>query len=437
MLDREFKVIIIFLSIFVVYFYGALSVSLNWFPSRFFEAPISAASVLSELYHIDRYADDIRWVSEAPEKRGMVFQQEGQFFQGLTLFTSTKDTVARLMGNDGKIVHEWDFSFSEDWPESEREHVRRLSLFELSDKYFYLRDAHVFPNGDLLALISIGGTTPWGVGLVKLDKDSNVIWAYSGYVNNDFHVMPDGRIYLIEHKIRSDLPEDNVDVVIPFLEDNIVHLDIDGQEVGRVSLIDAINQSQYRALLWQYERDGKGDPTHSNSIEYVDHDHPRISWIKKGSLLVSVRNLNALVVFDPKSWDILHAMGLPTRMQHDIDYLENGDFMLFDNRGDFEGNGYTRVIEVVPDTQEIVWSYSGGDGADELHSEFFGEQQVLPNNHVMITHAHKGELREIMRNGEIVWRYIFPYIKEVDGQKKLPVITHAERIDPSYIQFDF
>ncbi|MCB9964175.1 MAG: hypothetical protein H6857_04480 [Rhodospirillales bacterium] len=141
---------------------------------------------------------------------------------------------------------------------------------------------------------------PVGVGLLKLDKDSNLLWKYTNYVNNDFELGPDGQIYAIVHNIRYDRVDSLNDMPIPFLEDNIVLLDRDGQEQKKISLFNAFETSDYAGLLEQLREDPDWDPLHTNAIEYVERDYSDIPWLKKGYLLLSIRNLNAFAVLDPK-----------------------------------------------------------------------------------------------------------------------------------------
>ena len=111
-----------------------------------------------------------------------------------------------------------------------------------------------------------------------------------------------------------------------------------------------------------------GDPTHSNSISYISKDHPNVSWLKEGFLIISVRNINALAVLDPESEEIVKVFGTTTRMQHDIDYLSDGRMLIFDNRGSFDGSGFTRVLEFELDDEENmknIWVYEG-DQDDEI-----------------------------------------------------------------------
>ncbi|NJR76693.1 MAG: hypothetical protein HC773_30360, partial [Scytonema sp. CRU_2_7] len=44
------------------------------------------------------------------------------------------------------------------------------------------------PNGDLLVIYEGVGDTPWGYGLAKFDRDSNVVWKYLEQVHHDVEV---------------------------------------------------------------------------------------------------------------------------------------------------------------------------------------------------------------------------------------------------------
>ena len=433
MFDRVLKIVLGFMLFVIVYFYGALSSKTGYFPAEHVEPGVVAVSSLVDAFDIDNYSKTIRWVADAPEKTGLVGKVDGAYQPGHILYTTTHDRKVHLIDENGEALHEWDFSFEEAWPG--QTHI--ISVVPITDKYAYARDAHVYENGDILVMVTIGGTTPWGIGLIKLDKDSNILWTYDGYANNDFHVTRDGRIFVVEHDIREDKPDVDVDVFVPFLEDNIVEIGQDGKPIKRISLIDAAIEAGYQAWFMQFENDGKGDPTHSNSIEDIPEDHPSIEWLKRGYLVVSVRNLNSLVVLDPESGKVIKIIEVRARMQHDIDYLPNRHFMLFDNQGDFEGEGYTRVIEFEPDTQNIVWSYNGGDGEEELQSQFWGETQRMDIGTTMITYGEKGEIREVDADGNIVWRYIAPFTNVVEGKERVASMTHAEKLPASYFKFEF
>ncbi|MFP4313279.1 MAG: arylsulfotransferase family protein [Alphaproteobacteria bacterium] len=412
--------------------YGVIAHASQLFPYNFLNNLHNVAESVSSALKIDSYNDKIRWAKPLPEKTGMVLHNDESLQDSYIVYSTTHDTNIRMIGAQGEIVHEWPISFNAIWPDQEQV----AALKHLDDFYFYARDFHVYSNGDILVMLSAGGVTPWGMGMVRLDKDANVLWKYEGYLNNDFEVAADGDIYVIEHDIRYEPPKTVTYDITPFLEDKITILDAQtGKPKESFSLVDSIENSEFANLLRGFEDNTDGDPMHSNNIEYVERGHPDIDWIKEGYLLVSIRNLNALVAVDPKSKEIVHAYGLFARMQHDIDFLNNGNFLIYDNRGNFTSGGYSRVYEFKPDTQEIVWQYTGKTGSGEFDSDFWGMQDRLENGNTLIVDPTGGRIFEVSPSGEKEWEYILPLHRIVEGEKKIAIVTTAEKIDASKLSF--
>ncbi len=434
MSHREFKVIIIILFGAVSFMYGAVTTGLQVFPYKYVEPYIVVSSALLGATSVEEYNEEVRWFLPVPDKVDTVVFNSERTQEGAVLYTTTHDTKARLIDHNGEEIYSWTYDFSAVWPD--QEHV--VSLATLEDKYFYSRDFHLYENGDILLMATAAGVTPWGMGLVKLDKDSNVIWTFTGYPNNDFEVAPDGTIYVINHEIREDDLENNTLPITPFLEDNILILSPEGEEIKSVSIMDAIDQSRFRDMFKEVPDEDSGDPTHSNSLTYFTNDHPTVPWIKEGYIMVSIRNINAMAVIDPESEEVIHAYRLQTNMQHDLDYLDNGNFMVFDNRGSYTEGGFTRVLEFHPETQEVYWQYDPPPGVSDVlfESEFWGAQQRLENGNTLIVHAEMGRLVEVTTTADIVWDYRMPFsYKKDDGIDYIPVITSAEKINPEGYPF--
>jgi hypothetical protein len=91
---------------------------------------------------------------------------------GFTLYSTTGGARAVLIDMRGTVVHRWELPFSHAWPDPP--HVED----PLPDNQIHWFRCHLYPNGDLLAIYHADGDTPYGYGLVKVDKDSKRIWAY-------------------------------------------------------------------------------------------------------------------------------------------------------------------------------------------------------------------------------------------------------------------
>ena len=117
------------------------------------------------------------WRVARTEARGVTVHEPGKAHQGLTLYTSGHDQRAFLVDMAGDVVHEWTLPYSAVWDRSAA--VRRPQ----PDTHVYIEKAVLYPNGDLLAVYVAVGDTPWGYGLVKMDKDSRVLWKYLGHAH--------------------------------------------------------------------------------------------------------------------------------------------------------------------------------------------------------------------------------------------------------------
>jgi hypothetical protein len=96
--------------------------------------------------------------------------------EGLTLVVGYRPEGgfgARLVDLDGRVRHEWRARFSEVFPEP------RHLLWKAPDAAVAWHGVRLFPNGDLVFNFH-GNSFPYGGGLVRLDKDSRVLWACRG-----------------------------------------------------------------------------------------------------------------------------------------------------------------------------------------------------------------------------------------------------------------
>ena len=98
--------------------------------------------------------------------------------------------VAELIGLDGRVVHSWHTSFREVWGENPG-HVQ----FAADDSVIAWHGTHLYPDGSLLLNFE-GQLFPFGGGLVKLDKDSQVVWKLARNTHHVIAVAEDGTIWV-------------------------------------------------------------------------------------------------------------------------------------------------------------------------------------------------------------------------------------------------
>lgn len=131
----------------------------------------------------------------------------------------------------------------------------------------------------------------------------------------------------------------------------------------------------------------------------------------EGDVLMSLRVTSGVIRVDRASGQVVSHFGRDlVSHQHAPVALENGNVLVFDNGNFREGQhvAYSRVLEIDPQTQAIVWSY-----ADPMVSAFYtpymGSAQRLPNGNTHITESATGRLFEVNPAGEVVWEYVIPW----------------------------
>ena len=386
--------------------------------------PVGDAVQAATRYFTD--ADYMTFVSAYP-KGGVDAPDPAAAAPGMTLIPHYDGArfVADLIGNDGKVLHSWRTSFSEVFG-AKPEHVQ----FAAGDSVIAWHGTHLYPDGSLLLNFE-GQLFPFGGGLVKLDKDSKVVWKLARNTHHMVVVAEDGTIWVPAVNYRPNGMAELPGLEPWFYEDTILKLSPDGAVLDEISVLLAM-----RALPGLVSPRGDSyDPTHLNDIELVTPElAAAFPMLQAGDLVVSLRNVSAVAAIDPRTRKAHWAMAGPFRRQHDPDLLPNGHVMLFDNLGGDPACGRTRILELDPVTQTTAWSYDGCTRGERFYSEAWGEQQALPNGNVLITESYAGRVFEVNRAGEIVWSWV-NHVGEKDGKPMGGVVGGSHRYTPDELPF--
>jgi hypothetical protein len=328
---------------------------------------------------------------------------------GLNLYVSGHAAEAVLMDMKGGTLHRWRYPLRRLWPD--------LAADPQMAKVEYWRRAYLYPNGDLLGIYE-------GLGIVKLDAASRVLWAHRGGTHHDLFVTADGTIYTLDREGKI-IPRINPDKGV--LEDFVTVLDPNGKVLRKISILESFESSPYASLLQRMPRDG--DIFHTNTLEVLDGRFAdRNPAFRKGNLLISVLKLDTLAVLDPERRTIVWARTGGWRRQHQPTFLDDGHLLLFDNTG--AGAGRSRVVELDPATGKTVWQF-GGTPAEDLFSKTLGSCQRLPNGNTLITESENGRALEVTRDKRVVWEFYNPH-RAGDHGELVAVLFEMVRLPPGF-----
>jgi Arylsulfotransferase (ASST) len=417
------------LSLCLVLFACGVAVGLfRIFPYGVLESVAAAAADWARYpKHNARVAPQKFLATARHEGNGVVEYVEGKAFRGTTFmegFFGGRIRM-RLIDVDGTVIHEWPVSFNEIWPEAP--HLRKKP----HDWDIQIHGALLYPNGDVVFNFQYGG-------LVRIDKCARVQWKLPYETHHSIFQDTEGNLWVPARKLRETSVDKFPEIPAPFYEDFILKVSPQGVVLDEISILDAIFGSQYEGVMFangahvtKIDVPLDDDFTHLNDIDVLSPEMAlAFPLFKAGDLLVSVRNLNLLLVLCPDTHQIKWSMTGPYLRQHDPDFLRTGRISVFDNRRDRSGGndfGGSRILELDPSTGKVITIY--GDHDDEqFYTETMGDHAYLPNGNILITESEAGRAFEVTVDGEIVWSFVNRWDEE-----SVALISRATRYPEGYM----
>ena len=330
---------------------------------------------------------------------------------GLNLYNSGHAPEAVLMNMAGKVVHRWSFAFADAFPDA-RPPAKHRGMNQW-------RRVHLLPNGDLLAIFE-------GLGIIRVDRESRLLWARYNGAHHDLYVDESGNIGVLTSTFRV---HSRMHPWKDVLEDSITVLSPEGEELRSFSLIDAVLDSPFAPLMDLAAV--SGDIFHTNTLEPLDDRFEHLSpEFRRGNVLISMRELNFMGIVDLEKESLVWALPPISTAQHDPQLVADGKILLVDN--DWRRGEYSRVVEFDPLGLDVSWSYEG-DASNGFYTSCCGTAQRLPNGNTLITETDGGRAFEVTPDDEIVWEFFNPGRGGTEGEL-VGRLYEVLRIDPGSLE---
>ncbi|MFC1940039.1 aryl-sulfate sulfotransferase [Chloroflexota bacterium] len=298
----------------------------------------------------------------------------------------------------------------------------------------------LLPNGNLLYAGRLKTNEELGLPrefasaggvLLEVDWDGNLVWkAEVPYQNHDFFPMDNGHILYTTFP-----PEDNLpDEYAAKLKGGIPDTEFKGKVWG--TSVYEIDQDG--KIVWKWLSHEHLDP----ELDPICPLETRAKWplqnsiwvCQDGSILFSLRLPSEVVKVDYNTGRVIGRYGRGRIFhQHDARELDNGNITVFDNgnhRHNYEAS-YSRVVEIDPTTDEIVWEYKANPPSD-FYSSTMGGAERLPNGNSVICESQMGRIFEVTVGGEIVWEYISPFAAGIGLDRYSNSMFRAHRYTRDY-----
>ena len=327
---------------------------------------------------------------------------------GFTLFAPMRgDGTVYLVDLHGKVVHMWRMPYP-------------------PGLYGYLSErGTLFYNGQIPQETFIGKAPFRGGAVLEADWNGRILWELRHpNHHHDGRLLKNGNVLLmcatelprdLISKVRGGRPGTEVDGTI--WADYLLEMTKEGDPVWEWRVWEHLDPAEFPITAPQNDR---SEWTHGNAV----------SELADGNLLVSFRHISTVLKIDRKCGTILWKLGSPmVSGQHAPVLLKNGNILIFDNGPHREDQmfPFSRVIEVNPATNEIVWKFQ-----EAFPPNFFSDRisnaQRLPNGNTLVNEGMFGRFFEVTPAGEVVWEYVNPYF----GPQRLPAGAQQNSVFRAY-----
>ena len=306
---------------------------------------------------------------------------------------------------------------------------------------------YLLPNGNLFYGGKVRDDGAWDIFdgfqrfkggiMLEADWDGNILWEHrDAYHHHDARRTPSGGCLYMTAERMDDAAAAQVQGGQPGSAaggmwcDTLVEVDAAGRRIWEWRAADHLDPARHIITF----NDLRDEWSHGNTIVPLPADSPTVIPAPAGihrptdsptvipaqagiqpstidRVMFSFRNISTVGIIDRATDAIVWQLGDDIlAQQHDPSLLDNGNILIYDN-GSHRRNDplpASRVIEVNPATNEIVWQYRDNPPFN-FFSAYISGARRLPNGNTLITEGHFGRIFQVTPDGSVVWEYINPH----------------------------
>ncbi|MGR3762406.1 arylsulfotransferase family protein (plasmid) [Roseobacteraceae bacterium NS-SX3] len=388
------------------------------------------------IHYFKSGGETLPWIYFRDSRDSPVAQHApGRAMPGLTLFSGAapgeKHMIA-VAAPDGQIVQRWETDWEALWPgpaphvppavlEGETKHVHGMALL---------------PDGDIVFNIT-------GHGMFRLSPCGGIRWRLARASHHAIWVDGSGSIWA-PGEIRHTAPDPRYpNHKPPFFEFTLLKVSAETGEVLReISVNDLLLQNGLPGLLYlstinQFTPIVTRDTLHLNDAE-VFPETLEEGVFRHGDVMISLRNINTVLVFDPKTLKIRWISTGAVMRQHDPDFIDGNTVSVFDNNnllgenfdnasGKRHSQGQRSRVVTLSARDNRVLAVEDGGAESRFFTDIMGSHQRLENGNMLIVESRTGRLLELAPDGTPVWEFF-----NIAGPGLLGVIDDAQRLPVQY-----
>ena len=421
---KQFPKILFILSLCILAFgYGFIASYKKWFPYSLVKEAVLYIN------NMDSGPDSLWYYTQTGQTKDITIYDESSAYNALSLVTSMieDDKMSiRVINMEGELIHSWDIDWFDLWPnvthipESDHE-------FPKARPGTNIHGTLLLENGDVIFNFE-------DLGMIRLDVCGNVVWRLEYRTHHSIFQDEFGDLW-VPGLIRHTEPLAGYpNYTPPFDEFTVIKVSLEGEVLKEISVFDVLKQNELMGLLNLASQGGRdvyvtGDTLHLNDVEIFPSNMEEGAF-KAGDVLISLRNINTVLVFRQDDLEVTHISTGTFVRQHDADFIDGNTISVFDNYNiGPKDYGQHSKIQIMSFPDGEYQTYYTGNKERPFYTSVMGKHEWLPNGNLLITESKKGRAFEVDQEGETVWEFI-----NLAGDGFVGIVEELHRLPVSFTE---
>lgn len=341
--------------------------------------------------------------AEAPAARTLLPEAMAPGLTMVAGISQERDTRVRVVDAAGEVHQQWDVAWAEVWQDDEGDFPdgRRPS------QGMNLHGVTLLPGGDLVANFEHLST-------FRMDPCGEVVWKRDNLGHHSAHYSAaDDTIWVSAERYIAEPPTGYPMHEAPLRSWTAQQLSPDGEVLRDIPVIDILIENDLEGLLYLSSLRNaapfpvSGDTLHLNDVE-VFPEGLESTVFAPGDLMLSLRNINTVLVVDPETLALRFISTGAVVRHHDPDFMAGDVISIFDNRNfTLDGPDATpasRIVEIDAASGARRTVLGGGPEA-AFFTNIMGTHQRLENGNILITESERGRILEFTPDGALAFSY--------------------------------
>lgn len=314
----------------------------------------------------------------------------------------------RVIDRSGRVIQEWPPAWTETRPADQGDVPEGRPPAEGG----VLHGLDILPDASIVANLEHFRT-------FRMDACGSIGWMHANVGHQSVHYAEDGTLWITAETV---LANGRHDHAAPLHSWTLRNLDLDGTLLREIPVIDLLVENDLGGLLFRTglvtdPAAASSDMLHLNDVDSFPEGRGS-AYFAPGDLLVSLHNINTVLVFDPDTRRVKFVSTGTAMRQHDPDFLGGDRISIFGNRTDGDtpeaAPAASRIVEidVATGARRLVLDGRGqnsadgtGPGDEPFYSRIPSVHQRLSNGNILVVSGGEGRVLEFTPAGRLAWRY--------------------------------